>query len=90
MSGAIGRLTARPLLGLVWVYRRAISPFSRAHCRFTPTCSEYAAEALREYGGLKGGWLTLKRLARCHPFGGSGYDPLPRADTAGQSGRDRE
>ena len=46
-------------------------------CRFTPTCSQYAVEALRKYGPVKGGWLTLKRLARCHPWGGSGYDPVP-------------
>ena len=46
-------------------------------CRFAPSCSAYAIGALRRYGALKGGWLTLRRLARCHPFGGSGFDPVP-------------
>ena len=46
-------------------------------CRFTPTCSQYALEAFRKYGPLKGGWLSLKRILRCHPWGGSGYDPVP-------------
>lgn len=77
MSGPIGKVLARPLLGLVWVYRRAVSPLSGVNCRFVPTCSEYAAQALREYGGVKGGWLAVKRISRCHPWGGSGYDPLP-------------
>jgi uncharacterized protein len=75
---AIGKLLARPLLALVWVYRRAVSPVLGFHCRFVPSCSEYAAEALREYGGIEGGWLMLKRIGRCHPWGGSGYDPVPR------------
>ena len=65
------------LLALVRFYRAAISPFRPPCCRFTPTCSAYAVEALRKYGPLKGGWLTLKRLSRCHPWGGSGYDPVP-------------
>ena len=64
------RVAAFPLLVLVQFYRYCISPF-------TPTCSQYAVEALRKYGPLKGSWLTLRRLARCHPWGGSGYDPVP-------------
>lgn len=48
-----------------------------ASCRFTPTCSEYAVQALKKYGLIKGGYLTVKRLLRCHPWGGSGYDPVP-------------
>lgn len=71
------RLCALPLVALVQFYRHCISPFTPPSCRFTPTCSQYALEALRRYGALKGGWLTLRRLSRCHPWGGSGYDPVP-------------
>lgn len=71
------RVAAWPLIGLVRFYQYCISPFTPPSCRFTPTCSQYALEALRRYGPLKGLWLTLKRLARCHPWGGSGYDPVP-------------
>lgn len=67
------------LVVLVKVYRYAISPLLPARCRFYPTCSSYAVEALRLHGGLKGVWLTVKRICRCHPWGGSGIDfvPLP-------------
>lgn len=68
----------------VWVltlpilfYRSCISPLTPPSCRFTPTCSQYALEALRRHGAIKGSWLTIKRLLRCHPWGGSGYDPVP-------------
>lgn len=71
------RMAAGPLLLLVRVYQLCISPLTPPACRYTPTCSQYALEALRKYGPLKGGWLTLRRLARCHPWGGSGYDPVP-------------
>ncbi len=74
---SIGHLAAKPLLCLVWLYRKGLSPLLGANCRFEPSCSSYAEEALREYGGFKGGWLTLRRIARCHPWGGSGYDPVP-------------
>ncbi len=76
MSG-VGQLVAKPLLGLVWLYRKGISPLLGANCRFEPSCSAYAEQALREYGGFKGGWLALRRISRCHPCGGSGYDPVP-------------
>jgi len=72
-----GRILAAPLLALIWIYRHCISPFTPPSCRYTPTCSQYAVEAIRRYGPFKGSWLTLKRLARCHPWGGSGYDPVP-------------
>lgn len=71
------RIAALPLIGLVRFYQLCISPLTPPSCRFTPTCSQYALEALRKHGLLKGGWLTLRRLARCHPWGGSGYDPVP-------------
>lgn len=77
VRNAVRRLLSAPLLGLIWLYRHGISPFTPPSCRYTPTCSQYAAEAVRRYGPFKGGWLALKRLARCHPWGGSGYDPVP-------------
>ncbi|MFR9523628.1 MAG: membrane protein insertion efficiency factor YidD [Rikenellaceae bacterium] len=70
-------LLVQPLILLVQIYRRCISPFTPPSCRFTPTCSQYALQALRKYGPIKGLWLSLKRILRCHPWGGSGYDPLP-------------
>jgi putative membrane protein insertion efficiency factor len=73
----IGKLLAWPLLGIVWIYSYTISPLLGANCRFEPTCSAYAKEALQKYGGIRGGWLALRRIGRCHPWGGSGYDPLP-------------
>ena len=59
------------------VYQAAISPFFPAHCRYWPSCSAYAAEAVRKHGALTGGWLAVRRIGRCHPWGGSGYDPVP-------------
>lgn len=68
---------ARLLLMVIRFYRRAISPYTPPSCRFQPTCSAYAEEAVRVHGAGRGGWLALRRLLRCHPFGGSGYDPVP-------------
>lgn len=65
------------ILGLISLYRRFISPMTPPCCRFTPTCSQYAYEAIQKYGVIKGGWLGLKRLLRCHPFSKGGYDPVP-------------
>ncbi|HEY4651364.1 MAG TPA: membrane protein insertion efficiency factor YidD [Pontibacter sp.] len=64
------------LLSLIWVYQHMISPLKPATCRYTPTCSTYALQAVTKYGPFKGGWLALKRIGRCHPWGGSGYDPV--------------
>ncbi|MDH3440841.1 MAG: membrane protein insertion efficiency factor YidD [Gammaproteobacteria bacterium] len=75
-----GQVLALPLRGLVWIYRYAISPLIGANCRYQPTCSAYAEEALRKHGAFKGGWLALRRIGRCHPWGGSGYDPVPEID----------
>jgi hypothetical protein len=58
-------------------YQTCISPFTPATCRFTPTCSEYARQALKKHGPIKGLWLAVRRILRCHPWGGSGYDPVP-------------
>jgi|TARA_B100000767_G_C19469930_1_gene411639 putative membrane protein insertion efficiency factor len=61
----------------VRLYRLVFSPWVGFNCRYQPTCSAYALEALEKHGALKGSWLTLRRLVRCHPFGGNGYDPVP-------------
>ena len=66
------------LLSLIRFYQRSISPNTPASCRFRPTCSAYAYEAIQKYGAIQGGWLALKRLLRCHPFyKGDPYDPVP-------------
>ena len=68
----------RILLALIRFYRKYISPCTPPSCRFTPTCSAYAYEAINKYGALKGGWIALRRLLRCHPFyKGDFYDPVP-------------
>ena len=58
-------------------YQRCISPMFPPACRYVPTCSQYAIEAIKKYGPFKGLWLSIKRICRCHPWGGSGYDPVP-------------
>ena len=71
------RVVALPFILLIRFYQICISPLTPPSCRFTPTCSQYGLEALRKHGIFKGGWLTLKRISKCHPWGGSGYDPVP-------------
>ena len=73
---AVGPIT-RALMFLVRGYQGTLSMFLGGQCRYYPTCSEYSLEALRVHGALRGTWLTLKRIGRCHPFGGGGYDPVP-------------
>ena len=73
----IRKIISLPLILLIRFYQGAISPMFPAACRFQPTCSQYALEAIRRHGPLKGGWLALKRICRCHPWGGSGYAPVP-------------
>ena len=72
-----GARMKRVLLALVRFYRRAISPFRPPCCRYTPTCSQYALEAIEKYGALKGGWMAFRRILRCNPFHKGGYDPVP-------------
>ena len=73
-------LTRRLVLGLILVYRYGLSPLWAPTCRYAPTCSEYALEAVNQHGALRGGWLAVRRIARCHPWGGAGYDPVPAKD----------
>jgi hypothetical protein len=70
-------MVARILIGAIVVYQKAISPVLPAACRYTPTCSQYAKEAVQKYGAVKGSWLATRRLLRCHPWGGHGHDPVP-------------
>jgi uncharacterized protein len=65
------------LRGIIRAYQLVISPLFPPSCRFYPTCSEYGYEAIGKYGAIKGGWLTIKRVARCQPFSKGGYDPVP-------------
>ncbi|RFP63423.1 MULTISPECIES: membrane protein insertion efficiency factor YidD [Hymenobacter] len=65
------------LLGLLWVYRHLISPLKPPSCRFVPTCSAYAVEAIEKHGPWRGGRLALRRIGRCHPWGSFGEDPVP-------------
>lgn len=66
-----------PFIALIRFYQVAISPFTPGVCRYNPTCSHYTLKALKTYGLIKGGWLGLKRIASCNPWGGTGYDPVP-------------
>jgi len=67
----------RLLVGLIRVYQYAISPFLGRSCRYFPSCSAYAVEAVEKHGAIKGGWLSVKRVSRCHPWHPGGYDPVP-------------
>lgn len=73
-------LLVAPFLFLIKVYQTLISPLLPSTCRYQPTCSHYAKEALQRHGLLKGGKLALKRILSCHPWGGSGFDPVPEKD----------
>jgi len=73
LKGIVGAV----FIVLIKIYQYFISPLTGASCRYTPTCSQYAVEAIKKYGGFKGGWLTIKRIASCNPWGGYGHDPVP-------------
>lgn len=75
------------LQALIRGYQLFISPWIGPRCRFLPTCSDYALDALARHGAIRGGWLTVRRLVRCHPFGGSGFDPVPENDVASRRGQ---
>ena len=71
------RVLTYPFILLVRFYQVAISPYMPSSCRYSPTCSHYTIEALKKHGLLKGSWFAIKRISSCHPWGGSGYDPVP-------------
>lgn len=71
------KILIAPFVLLVKFYQYAISPYTPASCRYSPTCSHYTLEALQKHGLFKGGWLAIKRIFSCHPWGGKGYDPVP-------------
>ncbi len=73
----IRKVAIFPFVVIIKFYKRCISPYTPAACRFTPTCSQYALEAFQKYGPFKGLYLSVRRILRCHPLGGSGYDPVP-------------
>jgi putative membrane protein insertion efficiency factor len=73
-------IASLPFIALIRLYEATLSPLMGGHCRFEPTCSRYSIEAYRRHGPIRGTWLTLRRIARCQPFGSSGYDPVPVAD----------
>ena len=73
----LSRIARAVVIAPIRFYQLCISPFTPPCCRFTPTCSQYAIEAVRKHGAVKGVWLAVKRISRCHPWGGSGYDPVP-------------
>lgn len=71
-------MLGRILIGIIRFYQVVISPLTPPACRYTPTCSAYAREAIEVHGAARGSWLALRRVLRCHPWGGQGYDPVPR------------
>ena len=77
VSQGMVRLPSRVLMGLIWIYQSTIGPALPPSCRYEPSCSHYAYTAIERHGALRGSWLAARRLARCHPWGGSGYDPVP-------------
>lgn len=77
MKWTLKQLLISPFILLIRFYQTAISPYTPSACRYSPTCSQYTLEALKKHGLVKGGWLAIKRIASCNPWGGSGYDPVP-------------
>jgi len=70
-------IVSKIIVFLIRIYQLSISPFLGSNCRYQPTCSQYSVDAVSKYGPLKGGWLALKRISSCHPWGGHGHDPVP-------------
>jgi putative membrane protein insertion efficiency factor len=77
IAAALSLAVSLALRGAIALYRYGLSPALGANCRFAPSCSAYADQAIRIHGPLHGGWLALRRIGRCHPWGGTGYDPVP-------------
>ena len=77
-KGPSPSLAARTALALIRVYKLALSPLFAGSCRYIPGCADYTSEAIARFGFARGGWIGAKRLCRCHPFGGHGYDPVPQ------------
>ncbi|QAA81663.1 membrane protein insertion efficiency factor YidD [Aequorivita sp. H23M31] len=77
MNYELKKILVFPFVLLIRGYQKFISPFTPSSCRYSPTCSSYAKEALEKHGLLKGGWMAAKRILSCNPWGGSGYDPVP-------------
>jgi putative membrane protein insertion efficiency factor len=73
----LNKVLTFPIVVLIKIYQHTISPWTGKNCRYDPTCSNYTLEALKVHGPIKGGWLAIKRIASCHPWGGEGYDPVP-------------
>ena len=73
----LNKIVTFPLILLIRGYQLIVSPILGSNCRFMPTCSEYALESLKTYGLIKGAFLTIKRIGKCHPWGSNGYDPIP-------------
>lgn len=86
----IERALAAVMIGVVRVYQWTLSPLFPGSCRYSPTCSAYAVEAVTRHGPVRGAWLTLRRLGRCHPLGGSGWDPVPEPAAPSLDPRERE
>ncbi len=75
--GLIKKILGLFFVFIIRIYQYVVSPYFPASCRYTPTCSAFGVEAIKKHGAFKGGWLTLKRITSCNPWGGSGYDPVP-------------
>ena len=89
MKEIIKKILIFPLLLVIYIYKAVISPLTPASCRHVPTCSSYAIEALKTHGPLKGLWLSIIRVSKCHPWGSSGYDPVPEGKDKRQKTKDK-
>ena len=84
------RIVNRALSGAIRLYQLAVSPYLAMSCRYHPTCSSYAREAIMKHGAIAGGWMGLRRIARCHPWGGAGHDPVPKTCNTTKTGHEQQ